>query len=377
MRYSGTLIDENQKILSLISHEYVKLDFSSLSSLSVTNWNEPSFMDNYVLIYKANLPADITIYNILLEKLSSKIFLFTYINSSDTYIANADAFMIRAYVNYLITKEPVEYYIRAQFLPNKEYAKEILKVNKFTDCGVNVEHLGKNKFQITPLNITFENMEGAKSVYHDLLDLNDFCKDVNMDKGIILANYESVQKLSKDKRMLATLSNIKTYFGCQFNMKNGNIIFDGTEYMINDEESATAFQAKVIDAYHFFRNVINTKDKKDIISEIYNQKVSTEIKKEFLGNMASYINATKNQELVDWIVTISKESKYTLPISYDTQGIFYIDGAIIVTPLDAKEYYIDYMDKQREKLAMIIYKNNIIGKIKRIWDKFRARFARA
>ena len=305
------------------------------------------------------------------------MFLFTYVNASDTYVSNANEFMIRAYVNYLITKEPVAYQIRAQFLPNREYIKEIIKVNKFTECGVHLEHISKNKFQVSPIGVTFESIEEAKSVYDDLLDLNDFCKDVNMDKNIILENYESVKKLSKDKRMLATLSNIKTYFNCKFNMENGNIVLEGTNFMIHDEESATECQAKIIDAYHFFRNVINPKDKKDIISEIYNQKVSPEIKEEFLQNVASYIHAIKNQELIDWIVTISKESKYTLHISYDTQGVFYIDDAIIVTPLDAKEYYIDYMDKQKEKLAMILYKNNIIGKIKRIWDKFRARFARA
>ena len=377
MRSNGTLIDDNQKILSLISPEYVKLDFSSLSSLSVTNWGEPNFMDNYVLIYKANLPADITIYNILLEKLSSKVFWFTYVDSSETYVSNANELMIRAYINYLITNEPVKYYVKAQFLPNKDYSKEILKVSKFSECGITVRHVSKNKFQVEPINLSFEGIDEAKSVYNDLLDLNDFFKDVNMDKDTILNNYEAVLKLSRDKRMLATLSNIKTYFNCKFNLKNGNIVFDGTDYVINDEESATAFQAKVIDVYHFFRNVINSTDKKDIISEIYNQKVSPEIKQEFVDNMASYINVTKNQELIDWIVTISKESKYTLNITYDAQGVFYIEDAIIVTPLDAKEYYIDYMDKKKEKLAMIIYKNNIIGKIKRIWDKFRARFAKA
>ena len=76
------------------------------------------------------------------------------------------------------------------------------------------------------------------------------------------------------------------------------------------------------------------------------------------------------------LVTISKESNYTLNITYDEQGVFYIDGAIIVTALDAKEYYIDYMDRKTEKLAVAIYKNNIITKIKKVWNKFRARFAK-
>ena len=80
--------------------------------------------------------------------------------------------------------------------------------------------------------------------------------------------------------------------------------------------------------------------------------------------------------MIDWIVTISKESKYTLKINFDEQGVFYIDGAIIVTPQDAKEYYIDYMDKKKEKLAMAVYNNNIVNKIKRVWNIFKSKFSR-
>lgn len=377
MNYSGEIIVENPKLLNIINHEFVKLDFSKLTSLSASNWYEPTFMDTYVLIYKAQLPPDIISYHILLEKLSTKRFLFAFSDAGNTYISNANEWMIRAYVNYLITGENASYSVKSQFLPNKDYEKEILKVCKFSDCGISVKHLNKNKFCIEPIRVTFETVEDIKNIYDDLLDLNDFYKDVNMDKDVMLSHYEEVLKLSKDKRMLATLSNIKTYFDCQFNMTNGKIVFDGTPYVIEDEDTAVTFQSKVIDAYHFYRNVINTTDKKDIISEIYNKKVDPQIKKDFSQNMASYINVIQNKELIDWIVTISKESKYTLNITYDSQGVFYIDGAVIVTPLDAKEYYIDYMDKKKEKLAMVIYKNNIVSKIKRIWNKFRARFAKA
>ena len=197
-----------------------------------------------------------------------------------------------------------------------------------------------------------------------------------MDKEVMFANYSDVLKLSKDKRMLATVSNITNYFACKFHMNCGNIAFAGTDVLINDEKSATEFQAKIVDAYHFFRNVVNTSNKKDIISEVYNKRVDPAIMAEFEKNAASYINVMKNKDLIDWIITISKESKYTLEITYDNQGVFYIDGAVIVTPLDAKEYYIDYMDKKKEKLAVAIYKNNLVTHIKKIWNKFRARFAK-
>ena len=159
-------------------------------------------------------------------------------------------------------------------------------------------------------------------------------------------------------------------------MSCGNIVYADTDVTIYDEKSANAFQAKIIDAYHFFRNVVNTVNKKDIISEIYNKKVDPNIKLEFEADAASYIRAIQNKDLVDWIVTISKESGYTLSITYDEQGVFYIDGAVIVTPLDAKEYYIDYMDKKKEKLAVAIYKNNLVTHIKKIWNKLRARFVK-
>lgn len=377
MLSNNLLREEKRKILNLMSHEYVKLDFSKLSTTLDNNFSEPRWMDMYVMLYKANLPADITIYNILLEKLSTRTFWFYFKDNGNHYLANANEITIRSYVHYLISGESVEYYMKTQYIPHKDYIKEVLKINKFSECGVYLKHVSENEFIVKPLNIKFKNTKEARDVYSKLLDINDFYKNVNIDKKTMLENYETVLNLSKDKRMLATISNVNTYFDCKFDILEGNIIFPKTDVIINDEETATSFQAKVIDSYHFFRNVINTKDKKDIISEIYNKKVAPEIKKEFEENIASYINIMNNTDLIDWIITISKESNYTLNITYDNQGVFYIDDAIIVTPLDAKEYYIDYMDRKKEKLAVSIYKNTIVSKIKRIWNKFRARFARA
>lgn len=376
MAQENMLREEKRRLLGLMNYEYVKLDFFKLTSTLDNNLNEPRWMDVYVLLYKAGLPADITVYNILLEKLSKPVFWFYFIDGEKRYLANADELLIKRYIYYLITGESAEYYVKSQYIPRKDYIKEILKVSKFSECG-NLKHVNDNKFRVEPFNIEFETIDEAKKIYEELLDIKDFYTNINVDKKVFLNNYDAVLKLSKDKRMIATISNISSYFKGKFNIKDGFITVDGTDIKINDEETATSYQNAVIDAYHFFRNVINTTDRRDIISEMYNNNVSPEIKKEFEDNLSSYLKVIKNRDLIDWIVTISKESKYTLNITYDEQGVFYINGAIIVTPLDAKEYYIDYMDKKKEKLAVAIYKNTILNKIKTIWNKFRARFASA
>ena len=303
-------------------------------------------------------------------------------------IIESAVLLISVIIKFIGTLNPIKYYIKSQYIPKNEYIKELLKVSKFSDCGIYLKHISDNKFSIEPFGLCFETIEDAKRIYEELLDIKDFYANVNVDKSVLLGNYDTVLKLSKDKRMLATISNISSYFKGKFNVKDGFITVDGTNIKIDDEGSATVYQNAVIDAYHFFRNVINTEkfpivvdgtrlDRRDIISEMYNNNIAPEIKAEFEENLPSYINVIKNRELIDWIVTISKESKYTLNITYDEQGIFYINGAIIVTPLDAKEYYIDYMDKKKEKLAVAIYKNTLLNKIKTIWNKFRARFASA
>lgn len=377
MAQENMLREEKRRLLGLMNYEYVKLDFFKLTSTLDNNLSEPRWMDVYVLLYKAGLPADITVYNILLEKLSKPVFWFYFIDGEKRYLANADELLIKRYIYYLITGESAEYYVKSQYIPRKDYIKEILKVSKFSECGIYLKHVNDNKFRVEPFNIEFETIDEAKKIYEELLDIKDFYTNINVDQNVLLNNYDAVLKLSKDKRMIATISNISSYFKGKFNIKDGFITVDGTDIKINDEETATSYQNAVIDAYHFFRNVINTTDRRDIISEMYNNNVSPEIKKEYEDNLSSYLKVIKNRDLIDWIVTISKESKYTLNITYDEQGVFYINGAIIVTPLDAKEYYIDYMDKKKEKLAVAIYKNTILNKIKTIWNKFRARFASA
>ena len=376
MQFDCLQREEKRKILSLVKDEYIDLNCSEIVDLLDNNCGEPRWMDVYVLLYKANLPPNISIYNILLEKLSQRMNLFYFEKNDKNYLVNADENLIKAYLRYKITNEPISYKVKAKYIPHRDYVRKICKISKFTDSGLYIKHISEDSFKVEPLNLTFDNIQSAREIYDQLLDWNDFYKNVKMPKEILYTEYQSILKLSKDKRMLATISNATNYFDCSFEMKDGNIILKDTDIIINDEQTATDFQARIIDAYHFFRNVINTQDKKDIISEIYNKKVDPDIKRQYEENLASYIKITENRELIDWIVTISKESNYTLNITYDEQGIFYIDGAIIVTALDAKEYYIDYMDRKTEKLAVAIYKNNIVTKIKKMWTKFRARFAK-
>ena len=376
MQFDCLQREEKRKILSLIKNEYIELNCSEIAAVLDNNCAEPRWMDVYVSLYKANLPPNISIYNILLEKLSQRINWFYFEKDDKNYLVNADENLIKAYLWHKITNEAINYKVKVQYIPHRDYVRKICKITKFAESGLYLKHISDDKFEIEPLNITFDSVQTARDVYDQLLDWNDFYKNVKMPKEVLYKEYQDILKLSKDKRMLATISNATNYFDCSFNMKDGNIVLENTDIVINDEQSATEFQARIIDGYHFFRNVINTQDKKDIISEIYNKNVAPEIKKQYEENLASYIKITENRELIDWIVTISKESNYTLNITYDEQGVFYIDGAIIVTAMDAKEYYIDYMDRKTEKLAVAIYKNNIITKIKKVWNKFRARFAK-
>ena len=229
---------------------------------------------------------------------------------------------------------------------------------------------------LTPVNENFSNIDEAEIVYNTLIEVQDLTKSLNLTVKNFLDNYETAKKLAKDKRMIATLSNILSYFDLKFIIKNGNITLEGLNYVITNEADADKFQVKLIDAYQFFRNVMNTENKRDIVSEIYNKKLKEEIRKEFEDNVIKIFKLLKNQELIDWIITISKESKYTLDIKFDDQGVFFVDNNIITNVADAKEFYIDYMDKKKEKLSMTVYKNNILTKLKSIWNKFRARFVK-
>lgn len=377
MQYDMLLVEDKRKLLNIVKHEYVKLDFSKLTNVLDNNYIEPLWMDISVLMYKLNIKTpEISIFDILLKKLSKPFMRFYFKDGEKRYIATADEFALKQYLWFLITGENVEYFINTQYIPSKDYIKQILNINKFTNLGIYIKHVSENKFKLTPINEEFNNIDEAVFIYNELIDIQDLNKSLKLGLKNFLKNYTAAKNLSKDKRMIATLSNILSSFNCEYILKDNHLTLSDTDLIIHDEESAMSFQSKIIDAYHFFRNVINTENKKDIVSEIYNKKVSAEIKEQFENNVAEYIRAIKNRELVDWIVTISKESKYTLKINFDEQGIFYIDGSIIVTPQDAKEYYIDYMDKKKEKLAMAIYNNGIVNKIKRVWNIFKAKFAR-
>lgn len=377
MQYDKLLREDKRKLLNIVKHEYVKLDFSKLTNVLDNNYIEPLWMDISVLIYKLKIKnPDISIFDILLKKLSKQFVRFYFKDGEKRYIATAGEFDIKQYVWFLITKENVEYCINIQYIPPKDYIKQILNLNKFTNLGVYIKHISEDEFSLVPINQSFSNIDEAEIIYNEMIQVKDLKNSLNLSVKNLLDNFEEAKVLSKDKRMIATLSNILSSFRCEYELKDNHLTVKGTSLIIEDEESAMVFQSKIIDAYHFFRNVINTENKKDIVSEIYNKKVDPKIKEQFENNVPEYIKVIKNKELVDWVVTISKESKYTLKIDFDDQGVFYIDGAIIVTAQDAKDYYIDYMDKKKEKLAMAIYNNGIVNKIKRVWNMFKAKFSR-
>lgn len=377
MQYDKLLAEEKRKLLNIVKTENIILDFSKVTGILDNYYSEPLWMDLSVLLYNLKIKdPEITIYDILLKKISEPFVRFYFKDGEKRYIATEKEFFIKQYVRYQITKEPISYSINVQYIPQKDYIKQLLKLDKFSGYGIYLKHITEDKFSLSPINECFSNIDEAEIVYNGLIEVQDLVKSLNLEVKNFLKNYETAKILAKDKRMIATLSNILSSFNCKFVIKNNYITVPNTDINIITEDDATSFQAKIVDAYHFFRNVINTEKKRDIVSEIYNKKVAPEIKEQFENNISEYLNVVKNRELIDWIVTISKESKYTLKINFDGQGVFYIDGAIIVTAQDAKEYYIDYMDKKKEKLSMAVYNNNIVNKIKRVWNIFKSKFTK-
>ena len=376
MQYDKMLLEEKGKLLPLIKKKYMELSFSDMSTILENNLLESTWLDVYILIYKCNFPPDIKLYDILLKKLSTPIFRAGFIYNQKMYVANLNERMLSRYVWHLITGDTTPYFIETQYLPKREYYKEVLKFNRFSNAGIYIENIDENRFKITPTNYEFDNTNDASIYYNKLLDAVDIYRSLKLDMDNFVQNIDVAIKYGKDKRMIATLSNILSYFDLKFIIKNGNITLEGLNYVITNEADADKFQVKLIDAYQFFRNVMNTENKRDIVSEIYNKKLKEEIRKEFEDNVIKIFKLLKNQELIDWIITISKESKYTLDIKFDDQGVFFVDNNIITNVADAKEFYIDYMDKKKEKLSMTVYKNNILTKLKSIWNKFRARFVK-
>lgn len=376
MRYKQLLIEEKRKLLTIMQKQYIELDFSKLSSIYESNLCEPRWMDIYTLIYKCNLPPDIKAYDILLNKLSTPILRFYFKDGDKRYICNAGELMVSRYVWYLITNDTTKYYMQSQYIPKNDYIKELLKFNRFFDSGVYIKNISEDKFLIAPTKYEFDNVNDAMSLYNKFLDAYDIFRSLKLTSKNFTENIEQAFEFGKDKRMIATISNILSYFDFKFELRDNYITLDKTNVRITNESEADRFQVKLIDAYQFFRNVVNTESKKDIVSEVYNRRLSPIIRKQFEDNIVSYLKVIQNQELIDWIITISKESKYTLNIKFDEQGVFYIDDDIITNAADAKEFYIGYMDKKKEKLAMAIYKNNILTRIKNIWNKVRAKFVK-
>ena len=377
MQYDKLLVEDKRKLLNLVKHEYINLDFSKLTNILDNYYTEPLWMDVSILLYQLNITTpDITIFDILLNKLSKSFARLYFKDGEKRYIVTSNELILREYLWYQITKENVSYSINAQYIPSRDYIKQILNLDKFDTMGIYIRHLAEDKFELTPIGETFSNIDEAEILYNKLIEVQDLKNSLKLSNNNLLVNYQTAQELSKDKRMIATLSNILSSFQVDYQLKEGYLTIQNTDFKVQDESSAMSCQARIIDAYHFFRNVINTENKKDIVSEIYNKKVSKEIKEQFEENLSEYLKVIQNQDLIDWIVTISKESKYTLKINYDTQGVFYIDGAIIVTPQDAEDFYIDYMDKKKEKLAMAVYNNTIVNKIKRVWSLIKSKFSK-
>ena len=376
MQYTSLLVEEKRKLLTLMKKKFVKLDFSKLTSVLDNNLYEPRWMDIYVLIYRSKLPADAIIYNILLEKLSAPILRFYFKDGDKRYITNANEFLISRYLWYLISKDETEYCIETQFIPKPEYIKEILKFKRFFDSGIILKNIDENKFLIAPTNYEFDNIDDAIKLYNKFLDAYDVFRSLKLSTSNFAQNIEQAFEFGKDKRLIATISNILSYFDISFVLENEYITSPGTNFKIINEKDADRFQVKLIDAYQFFRNVVNTENKKDIVSEVYNRKISPDIRKQFESEFVKYLKLIENRDLIDWIVTISKESKYTLNITFDEQGVFYIENDIITNAADAKEFYINYMDNKKEKLAMAIYKGGLLGKIRNIWNKFKTKFVK-
>ena len=265
--------------------------------------------------------------------------------------------------------------MHAQYLPSKDYIKEVLRFSKYRKCGLILENVKEDEFILNPIGYKFKTPDEARLIYEKLFDAYDLFINLKLEKNNFIKNFYSCLKLGKDKRMIAILSTMISYFDCKFIIQNENISIEGTELVINDEQSAKAFEAHMMDVYHFYRNVINTKNKRDIVSEVCNKKVAKEIMEEFTENIAKYSNLIiNNKSLIDWIITISRESKYTLNIKCNDKGVFFIDNVRIATEQEAEFYYIEYMEKKSEHLSLVEYKSSILMKLKKFFSFIKVKF---
>ncbi len=376
MSYDLVLKDEKRKLISIMKKEYVNFKFSELSLILDNNFNEPRWMDTYILLYKAALPRNIVAYDILLQKLSSSLLKF-YFKKDDgrRYLVHADEKMFREYVWYLTTKQDKEYTFLAQYMPSKEYTKEIMRFNKYEKCGLVLQNIHEDEFVLTPVGYSFRTEDEARIIYEKLFDAYDLFNTLKLKKSNFLNNFHASLNLGKDKRMLAILSTMISYFDCKFAIANDVITVPNTNIAISNEATAQAFESHMMDVYHFYRNVINTKNKKDIVSEVCNKKVSKDIMREFTENISKFSNIVANNKgLVEWIITISRESKYKLPITVNDRGVFIVDGTKISTESEAEHFYIDYMENRSNHVSLVAYKGSIISKIKKLFSFFKFKF---
>ncbi len=375
MPYDLILKDDKRKLISLMKKEYVTLKFSELNLILDNNFNEPRWMDTYILLYKAALPKNIGIYDILLQKLSSSMLKFYFKKpNGKKYLVNANEKMFREYVWYLVTKEDKEYQFLAQFLPNKDYCKEILRFIKYEKCGLTLQNIHEDEFVLTPVGYSFKTEEEARIVYEKLFDAYDLFNTLHLKKSNFIKNFHTCLKLGKDKRMLAVLSTMISYFDCKFEVYEDVITVPNTNIAIYDESTSKAFESHMMDVYHFYRNVINTRNKKDIVSEVCNKKVSKDIMQEFSTNISKYSNVVANNKgLVEWIITISRESKYKLNITFNDKNVFFINGKRIATEQEAEMFYIDYMEHKSDHVSLVPFKSSILTKLKRLFSAFKLR----
>ena len=101
-------------------------------------------MNVSVLLYNLKLKeVDFTIFDILLKKLSKQFMRFYFKDGEKRYLATVDEFDVKKYLWYLITGDNVSYYINMQYIPQKDYIKQILNLNKFT----NLRYIRKSYFR--------------------------------------------------------------------------------------------------------------------------------------------------------------------------------------------------------------------------------------
>ena len=378
LSYELVLKEEKRKMIQIMKSEYVNLKFSELHLILDNNFNEPRWMNTYILLYKASLPKNIIAYDILLQKLSSSLLKF-YFKKEDgrRFVVHADEKMFKAYVWYLTTKEDREYTMLAQYMPSKDYIKELMRFSKYEKCGLKLENVYEDEFVLNPIGYSFHSEEEARMVYEKLFDAYDLFINLKLQKRNFVQNFHSCLKLGKDKRMIAVLSTMISYFNCSFAVAGDIITIPDTNIAISDESTAKAFESHMMDVYHFYRNVINSKNKRDIVSEVCNKRVSKDIMADFTKDIPKYSNIVANNKgMVEWIITISRESKYKLKITVNDKGVFFIDGTRVATEQEAERYYIDYMEHKSQKVSLVTYKGSFFSKLKKIFSFFKFKFWR-